>query len=275
MNFLTLVFSILLLLSFGTYVSLAKEAESRRLRTSYLGHIQAERSLLSKYEQAIYRSLPSIPKEKKEQKSKSSKKAETKQLLSFNPPCARLNLWPLVQEGKELHPYLYETALRLLQTIYGKTLPHPKEFLDLFLKKAKKGMEHPRFSLETLDLGDPVYYTLLRGTKNWSTERGYPSLLDLVQIEESSSKICVCHAHPRLLTALLGEKKGFSLYEELHKEHPGIPSLELYDRLGIRADFLSMGRPSHRKQSSTTLLAQDDAKMVSLRKTMALPSNVE
>ena len=74
MNFLTFVFSLLLIFSFGTFVMLEKQIGNQKLRKTYLGHIAAGRKMLSKTESETYKSFPSIskPVEKKEKTSSSS-----------------------------------------------------------------------------------------------------------------------------------------------------------------------------------------------------------
>jgi hypothetical protein len=289
MNFLTFVFSILLVLSFGTYAAIEKMAGDRRIRSTYLGHLKANRKILSKCESETYRHFRSVEKGAEEKtKKQSSPKPTPPTVPRINPECARLNLWPLVQEGRESHPFLYESTAKLLRLFYGSALFENKPraeyaFLDQFLKKAK---EHPT-SLEKISLGtfQPLYYKMLKGTKEWNLEAnlGYPSFLDAVSLEESPSKVCICHAHPDQLAVFFGPKAAAKLFAELHQKNPPPASKDLIERICSESHamppdpslylLLELGRPAHSKHSKRTLIEEDSDTHVSLRKNVYLQSS--
>ena len=287
MNFVTFVFSLLLIFAFGTFVVLEKQGSDRRIRETYLGHIKANRKILSKVEGKTYNSLRSTPKEKGKHKSKKRRAPE------LNPECSKLNLWPLVQEGKEAHPFLYEMTLKLLDTFYGKSLfqERPQEkalFLNALLKKSKDAIQNEQFSLEKLALGPKFkesYYRMLKGTKTWDPEKeiGYPSLLDVIKVEETSSQVCICHAHIGQLIALFGKKPARVLCEELYREEPPPLTKELLMDVFSKAhqvppgneffDQLEMGKSSHILPEKMTFVASDDTGNVKLRKTIYTQKN--
>ena len=154
MNFLTFIFSLLLILSFGTFAALEKQSGDRRIRSTFLGHLKANRKILSKCETENYRSFRAIPKPKTSEKTNTGKERQRREPKAplLNPECARINLWPLIQEGKNEHPLLYETVARLLRTFYGNALFENQSrfeyrFLDSFLKRAKECKSKWRASL--------------------------------------------------------------------------------------------------------------------------------
>ncbi len=288
MNFITFVLSLLLVFSMGTFVMLEKQAGNRRLRNTYLGHSAANRKILSKWESEVYQSLKgdlSLPKKKPDPSATPKAKKESKIPL-INPECARLNLWPLIQEGKEEHPFLYATALKFLDTFYGSNLfsKNPQEkaqFLNDFLKKSKIAIQKNQFAMETLCV-DPsfqrLYYKMLKGTKEWDLPEkiGYPSLLDLIKAEEAPSKICLCHAHPGPIAALFNGKIASLLYREIHKDEPEPLTRELIEKICadcflIAPDpdlfsLIDLSNASHPNKGKTTLVAEDKETQISLRK---------
>ncbi len=288
MNFTTFVFSLLIILSFGTFAAIEKQTSNRRIRSTYLGHLQASRKILSQCETEIYRSFHSIPKQEKEPPQSHPKSpSSAPEIPKINPACARLNLWPLIQEGREAHPLLYETAAKLFKTFYGATLFEKKaraeyRFLDHFLQKAKENPE----ALEKLVLNpayQSIYYRMLKGTKQWNLETGvgYPSLLDALTIEETPSKICLSHAHPDQMAVFFGPKVAAKLFAAVHQKEAPPLTKELIEKIcsenHITAldpalfDLFELGRPRHPKRSKTTLIAEDSETHISLRKNVYLP----
>jgi hypothetical protein len=286
MNFLTFVFSLLLIFSIGTFVSLEKQSGNRRIRSTYLGHISANRKLLCKCENETYKELKSVPQITIPKINPSKKAFKQPTPPKINPQCARLNLWPLVQEGKEEHPFLYEIALKMVGYFYEKPLFEDKPqakifFLNAFLKKAKEEIEKNEFCLEKLSLDHSLqmtYYKMLKGTKQWDCQEkiGYPSILDILIIEPQGSKICLSHAHPGQLRALFGDKAGIHLYEEIHQETPIIITKELIEETCARYHMISLNpeifhlidleKTTHPQPKKTTLIAEDKASQISLKK---------
>ncbi len=278
MNFLTFVFSLLLIFSLGVFVSLEKQSGDRRLRSTYLGHIAANRKILSRWEGEAYKAFRGTTKSVAKPKTQSQNKTpQKKKVPPVNPECARLNLWPLIQEGREEHPLLYDAAIKLLDTFYGPSLfagkPQTKAlFLHDFIKKAKIAIQKNQFCLEKLSL-DPSfqvqYYKMLKGTKEWNLEEGlgYPSLLDMIKVEEAPSKICLNHAHPGQISALFGIKAGHLLYHEIHQDPPLSVTKDLIEQTCAKAhlivfdpDLLSLielEKSCHATTKKLTLIVKD------------------
>lgn len=281
MNFVTFVFSLLMIFAFGTFVVMEKKSGDRKLRETYLGHILANRKILSKWESKTYDSFRSKAKdeESKEQKERQISEPEV------NPHCAKLNLWSLVHEEKEPQNELYEIAIKLLDAHYGNALfSSPQEkitFLNALIRKAQEAFQTGNFALEKLKM-DPkfqlCYYKMLKGTKTWDPENKstYPPLLDVIKIDEGSSKISICHAHIGQLKALFGEKVGSLIFREIHSENLVTPSKELIEEMYSQChllppkkelyDLLEMERKAHLDKGKSTLIATDKASGVSLRK---------
>lgn len=262
----------------------------RRLRSSYLGYISANRKLFAQYEQQNYRSIPSIPKQTPPVgKSLTPSKPKIIAPVRINPECARLNLWPLLQEDNAI---FYGVALQLLEECYGPSLfvEDPKGvalFFKAFMKQLKNAHSQGAVHLEKLDLGPlfhKTYYAMLKGTKEWDpcSKTGYPSLLDLVKVEEASSKLCLIHAHLGVCIALFGPKVGPFLYEKVHQDPSAVRSLEwmeqiyadLHQLMGnpLILEFVELNNTIHKKNQRMTLVADDQDLHISLRKTLMVRS---
>lgn len=302
MNILGFVFSILLILSYAVFACWEKQSSSQKLSQMYIGHQKANRKFLSQYEIELYRSL----REKKETQttpstppsllvSSKEKKEEELELPALNAECARINLWPLMTQGKEAHPFLYEICSALLLRFYGPSLFENQKqavhsFLDHLLESGKKSLLQPTpFSLEKIELSSSkdraFYYAMLKGkkAKQENPSEGYPPFLDYFKADPHDEKLCLLHAHLQLLTALFNEKVAMKLYAEMHQEkappltrefldellkecHFFTPSEELYD-------LLVLNKQRHEKGPKRTLVAEDETSQISLRKNVYLQSS--
>jgi len=232
MNILPFVFSILLVLSFSAAALFQKHFSSRRSHTAFLGLRQAELSILRQSEEKQFQELPGIPIElpKKTKPSNPTQKSDPAPWPVVNPVCSRLNLYPLIIDGRTLHPALYDLAANTLRLFYHDQFGSEKRMeyrlLDALLAGAKKELPHmgADLPLETIPLSSPslqlLYYKLLKGTKhsNLFSAQGYPSLIDFFKIEQAVGKICLFHAHPHMLTSFFGLKSSPHLYQLLHQE---------------------------------------------------------
>ncbi|MGB7979035.1 MAG: hypothetical protein WCF19_07770 [Chlamydiales bacterium] len=298
MNVLGLVFSILMILSYSFYACWDKHVASSRLRNTYAAHQQASRKILNSYESEVYAKLgkknsstrKGRPPKEEVEPDDSEIEGQKEKKPDPNHPCARINLWPLIHEGRAAHPQLYDLAVKLIRTFYGALSSGEKHFesrfLDLLLASAKESLEETEsFSLEKIVLIDPdfqrIYYKMLKGTKHWDLrgEIGYPPLLEYVKAEPSTDKICVFHAHPDLITVLFNEKLAWRLYGEIHRKGGPALTSALIERISaeshhISIDFklielLELGRPNHSGQKQT-FVAEEGKGDVSLRKNIAL-----
>ncbi len=248
MNLLGLVFSLLMILSYGFYASWGKWVFSSQLCTTYVKHEKVMRRLLNHYQSEVYEGLDrkrnppeSHPERKKiSQPSEPSSEQESKTPRP-NGACARLNLWPLIQEGREAHPTLYEVAANMIRLFYGSLQSQTKRFeyhfLNALLAAAKTAAQQPApFALEKIDLGDAelqrIYYKMLKGTKQWDLDAnlGYPSLLDYVKAEPVIEKICLFHAHPDLIAVLFNHKIARPFYEAIHCQKAPPATQELVEK---------------------------------------------
>lgn len=298
MNFLTLIFSLLLILSFGTWTLLEKKVGAQKIRSTFLGHSVAHRKILSECEKETYKGLRSIPDSSPKTSSPKQKRRqeppeEEKDRVIVNPECARLNLWPLIQDGKEKEPVLYETMARLLRTFYTASLFENQSgleyrFLDLFLKRIKEELQKEGpFVFEKLSLNDPylqsLYYKMLKGTKkkNLAVQNGYPSLLDSIRIEKIPAKICLFHANVDQLAVFFGYKSADKLYQEIHRAKSPPLTRELIENICFEShapifhpqifEWFAFGRPKHNRSSKKTFVEEDKDTHISLRKNVYLP----
>lgn len=295
MNVLGLVFSILLILSYGFYACRDKHTAAARLRSTYTASQQVNRKILNSFESKVYEKLERPLSEKKgeeEEEASQKEKSETRKEKKpgVNRECSKINLWPLIHEGRETHPVLYELAAKLIRTFYGPLDTGEKrfeyQFLDTLLASAKGALqEEGPFSLEKIALLKPdyqkVYYKMLRGTKSWDLREGigYPPLRDYVKAEPSEEKLCLFHAHPDLITVLFNAKIGWKLYAEIHQEHPPALTEQLIEKvcsemhqISIDRDLLQLlqlGRPDH-EEHKKVFVAEDEKGTVSIRKNFLL-----
>ena len=240
MNILTFVLAILLVLTYGAVASFQHHTSSRRSTSAYIGLRKAERSLLRQSEGKTFKTLAGESVEAPTKHSKSTQKPISPQLHipAVNPPCCRLNLFPLLEEGKEVEHARYELAAKMLRLFYGKDFLNQKKgleyrLLDAMIESAKKAMkEQGTLAIETLSLADsdlqPLYYLLLKGTKHADlfSAKGHPPLIDFIKIERDNSPICLFHAHPYMLAPFFGLQKAMPLYEKLHREVKGSIKIE-------------------------------------------------
>lgn len=276
MNILGLIFSLLLILSYGFYATWDKQTAASRLRRTYVGHQNANRKLLNHYQSELYRSFRGKGEATRPKEKKSPSKTPKKPAL--NRDCAKLNIWPLIQEGRDNHPFLYELTAKMIRTFYSPLIQGKRfeyHFLDNLLDSAKAQQET---ALEKIALKDPdlqrVYYKMLKGTR-----QGYPPLLDYLKAEQSPSKLCLFHAHPDLIALFLGPTAASNLYEEIHRENGSLLTQELVEKFSNEAHqitldselfkLLELGRPEHQEYKKT-LIAED--RDVQLRKTVYLKS---
>lgn len=291
MNMLTFVFSIILILSFATLAIHEKQIGARRIKTTFLGHIHAERKILSACEREAYNSFKSIPKPKKANSNNRSTTPHDNLPAKPNPNslCARINLQPLIDQGKETHPFLYSISAKMLKLFYeplftAKGAQSEYRFLDAWLNAARnlRGKQEENFSYEKIVFKDPafqsLYYKMLKGTKTWNLreKRGYPSLLDYVQFDPKPTKICLAHSHPDLLSVLFNQRAADKLYAEVHKPKPPVVTKELIERICFETQMiyldpelyglLHLGAPSHKAKSGFALVAEDAETHITLKK---------
>ncbi|HSX27120.1 MAG TPA: hypothetical protein VLE89_08975 [Chlamydiales bacterium] len=283
MNVLGLIFSLLLILSYAFFACWEKQIGAHRLQRTYLGHQKVNRKILNHYESELYNKLGGKRKSSVSTLSNKKKTPQKKEGPKLNQECARLNLWPLIQEGREAHPLLYELTAKLLATFY-KPLFEKKTrfeyyFLDQLLLLAKLQKESP-FVLEKISFPDslqPLYYKMLKGTKEWDLMAGvgYPSLLDYIKVDPVNEKLCLFHAHPDMLTVLFGSKAALKLHAEIHKKpHPPVTQ-EWIEHLCSEAHLVSLdpdlyallkfGHLNH-KLTKLTFIEKDPRTHISLRK---------
>ena len=294
MNILGIVFSMLLIFSFGFYACLEKQVAIHQIHKTFLAQAKIHHQILSDCEEKNYKSIKAIRKKTLSKGASSSPKASKKSsekpltIPLVNPECARLNLWPLLQkeEKEEGRPPLYEQLAHLLKIYYEKPLfaffsdrsELEYRFLDAWLLEIRKILaQKPQepILLEKIAFKDSslqtLYYNMLRGSKN-----KYPPLLDFVKIKQvakESEKLCLLHATPTMLSVFFTTAAN-AIYEEMHKEtlviteerieelcrqhHAAAPPKELFQ-------LLSLSRFSHPSTPETTFWEEDGETKLSIR----------
>lgn len=224
MNAVGLVFGLLLIFTCTFSLSLRKAVLSEPVEKTFRAHNIASQKILNNYESARYKRIKkkNTPEPKKNSHGNKTNDSTPKEIdLSENRDCARLNLWPLIEEDKNSHQTLYQVAAQIIRNLYAQKLSlEPKfeyELLDALIAAAKSGLkknlETTGIALEKLSLPERkksslqmTYYTMLKGTKLASSEKSYPSLMDTFILEKEASRLCLTHAPAPLLEALFGSR---------------------------------------------------------------------
>lgn len=196
--------------------------------------------MINQYQSGIYNALEKAPKNtsgssEKKPKELKEEEEEEKEDFSINRNCARLNLWPLVQEGKQAHPHLYELFAKLIRTFYG-SLCQDARFEYLFLEawlQAAQTLELPLQGLENARFTSPnfqkIYYKMLKGNNE------IPSLLEYVKMEPSSDKICIFHANRKFLGLLFNPPMAEKLHLTIHAQNAPRLTIELIERIAVES----------------------------------------
>lgn len=295
MNILGLVFSLLLILAYTFHACWDKQLASTRLRSTYVGHESVHRKILNSYQSEIYEQLrvKKNPLEKKEAEEEVSEepKNERKKQIALNRECAKINIMPLIQQGREGHPLLYELTAKMIRTFYhplkGKRKRFEYQFLDALISAGKRGDQEGELILEKLDLDDEalqkIFYRMLKGTKHWDLAAGvgYPPLLDYMKVGPSTDKICLFHAHTDLMAALFNHKIAEKLHEEIHRKNGPLLTKEFIEQVcsefhQISVDqeifeLLELGRPMHEENKRAFVAQERD---VMLRKNIYIKGQI-
>ncbi|MBN1914955.1 MAG: hypothetical protein JW769_03600 [Parachlamydiales bacterium] len=224
MNIITFVSTFLLIFAVSTYTFLGKRKNHEEISTYYIGHTNALRKVENHYTSKVFHRLPKLPREKTfaESSHKKTGKRKKRPLVS-----AKLNIYPLLEEGKENHPHLYEVLAHLLHIHYAKILPKKDmeyELIDhLIAWKKSRGTKDENLYLEKIALAhptfQPIFYQMLRGSHRAPFVVHYPSLLDLVEIAPHCKPlIYLPHAPHALIEALFNEEIADAVDEAQEKE---------------------------------------------------------
>lgn len=297
MNLLSLVMGLLLIFTCTFSFSLSKAMLSHRIAKTYEAHGIASRKIRNSYENLCYRRLRGETKEKEAPKSKKPAHRENKKIELANLECARINLWPLILDGKEKHQILYETAAQILRSLYSaNVLPKEPRFeyrmLDAILIAARDAQSNrpaKNLLLEKLCLKDlrvkpvytlqSIYYRMLRGTKKMTGEQAFPSLLEYMAIEEQESRICIHHASIELLRSLFGPQAGAALYQEIRETENPLTQERVQEicskngKIGMDEEFLKLfdwHAARHHGSGQKTIVREKDN--VCLKQKVFLPT---
>lgn len=290
MNLLSMVMGLLLIFACTFSLTLRKENTAQRIEKTYQSHMNASRRILSTYESLCYENLRGEKNEKQPKTKKETPKE--KKIETINHECARINLFPLIADGKEKHPILYETAAQVLRNFYMLPLfDGQKRFeyqmLDAIIESAQQNKDTSL--LEKLALKDScvkplytmqsIYYRMLRGTKHMPGDPGFPSLLECFTIEKQKMPICLRHASLEMLSALFGPRAAAIIAHERADSETPLTYQRIQDicaqngQIGVSEDFLKlfdMQSCRHFHSGEKTLVQQDAD--VCLKQKVFLPS---
>lgn len=211
MNILPLVSAFLLVFSFGAYTFFTKAKASHEETHFFVGSLNAQRKVTSKFTRKAYSKLKGSSLEERPKKSPSPSQGEKpypspRETLP-PPPTSRLSIAALLNENEE-HLELRQTAVRLLETLYEfiPNAPDPEETLQALISAARRS--RARTLEDLLPELPPYFYRLTKGTQSYTprTTDGIPPLGDYLTFEEHKSKkpIIFSHASAPVLGATFG-----------------------------------------------------------------------
>ncbi len=289
MNILSLVITILMIFAISTQMLLSKKVSSDIISKSYVGYMKVQRRATSKSETYYYSTIKTEKNEKEiKQKIKTEK---VKKIKEPNRSESYFNIYPLITEGKESHPELYESILHLIRVLYLengffknlKIKNLDKEILNNILLSAKESLKEElsanelhlaKLELKEKDL-QPIYYKMMKGSKfyNYKEKIGYPSLLDFIKIRDEKNKIPINSAHFEILSILFNEKiaeeivKLQLLGEEITKERLNDLLTKKHFQLNPKIwDFISFTNISN----PTEIIVKDENTDISLKRAINL-----
>src|SRR5215470_5236440 len=104
MNILPFVFAILFIFAYGIGASMQNQIAFRRNQTARLQSFKAEQRFLRRSELHQFKNLPGTEVKIEKEKAREAPEKESKKEVPLPPNnigCARLNLYPLINEGRE------------------------------------------------------------------------------------------------------------------------------------------------------------------------------
>ncbi|MDE3055185.1 MAG: hypothetical protein KGI80_00595 [Verrucomicrobiota bacterium] len=291
MNAIGFLSFLLSILSFAVVASFAKFTSTQRVRSTYIGHLEANRSLLNQAVRSSFDKISGTRNENQESANKQSVKEksankETNRSYtppSFNPDYSRFNLYPLLNGKKD--PFLYAIALKMLHFLYGRSLfvqDSANRFFDAWLVAIdQRGDTEDPFALEKVAFGSPtlqqLYYRMLKGAPH---KDPYPSLLEYFKIEPAETKIFLYQAHPTLLAALFSPEAAKKLEDAFHRGPKGpMPDREVIAQICFLAglsidpkllDLCDLGKRAPRTNAKKIFLGSNASHTVALQKKLSI-----
>ncbi|MBF8263885.1 MAG: hypothetical protein HW387_1550 [Parachlamydiales bacterium] len=261
MNILSMVMGLLLIFACTFTLSLRKATVTQGVEKTYQAHLKASRKIQNSYESLCYRRMRGVKPKNPEGQATETPKKETR-IEPLNLDCARLNLWPLVMDGAEKHPTLYEMAAQLLRSFYGSAFLNQQprleyHMLDAILAAANNEKSNASsVFLEKLALKDfhvkplytmqTLYYHMLRGTKKSAGDQSYPALLEYLMVENKKSSICIHHASIEMLSALFGPRAAHAIFHERQESETPLTVERVQDlcsqngKIGLSDEFFEL-----------------------------------
>lgn len=282
MNILPLVFSLLILLSLGSFFCLEKFSSSKKLYQVQITQEKLHRKVLNQWTQNTFKHLKAKNKPIKTFATQAKRlEKKTKNKTSINPECSKLNLWPLISTSVLEQPHLYKLSLQMIHNLYGSSIfdnvAMEKHFFDALIKAAHKQSKIGPISLEKIEIGQEfatLYYDLLKAN-NKKTQKNIPSILDIFTVDTNQSKVCMKHANILIFQALFSNK-GAAIYDLFHaREAKTISLQEFLDILSKQhiafiepeiLDFLDFEGSFHPTLKKKTLQSKDQKSFLTLRK---------
>lgn len=282
MNILPVVFSILLLLSLGSFFCLEKFSSSKKLYQVQITQEKLHRKIFNQWTQNTFKHLKAKNKPIKTLAStKKTVEKKTKKQTKINPECSKLNLWPLISTSILEQPHLYKISLQMIHNLYGslifENIGQEKHFFDALIKAAHKQSKNGPISLEKIQISpefSTLYYDLLKAN-NKKTQKNIPSILDIFTIDTNPNKICMKHANILIFQGLFSSK-GETIYDLFHaKEKKEVSLQEFLDILSKQhlsfiepelLDFLDFEGSFHPTLKKKTLESKDQKTFLTLRK---------
>lgn len=200
MNILIFISSIIIILGISSNALITNSSSSERSDISYSSYFNISRDIDNKLEEKLFDKAPVITKKTTNPLIKTIQNVNKKYSIPEKDELCYLNVFSLINDGKDQSPLIYNIFSNLIFVLYDNTSlfsePLDKKFIyqlvDEIIFAAQKELDSQKdlpikqIYLEKLKLKSKnlqtIYYQMLKGTNHYNFQKklGYPSLLDFI-----------------------------------------------------------------------------------------------
>ena len=294
MNILAFVLALLMIFSIISTSMLKNHKDSVILKKSIKGFYNANNLSQNSFENFIYKGMKAkkntsktkTPKINTSTQNKTPKQKNKKENKIYD--CARINILPLLENGRKSEKKLYEIVLKLVKNTYFKNSKE-KNISSIFLNNLIKSSQNrvkekikasqSRISqtkelvLEKIIFKNEnfqrIWYQMLKGSKFYDLKKniGYPSILEFISLS-SQNKICLHKAKKELLLALFNEKTTEKIILLREKDKKNLKSLIAKEKLNLKNwDLIDFSHKNHSK-CAELIICTDEESQISVKKNL-------
>jgi hypothetical protein len=296
MNILAFVLALLMIFSIITTSMLKNHKDSVILKKSIKGFYNANNLSQNSFENFIYKGMKAkkniskkvvtskINTPTKNTPPKQKKKKEENEIYD----CARINVLPLLENGKNSEKELYNIMIKLLKNTYFKNSKEKNIasiFLNNLIKSSKKSLKEKiktsqtkisqtkEITLEKITFENEnfqrIWYQMLKGSKFFDPEKniGYPSILEFISIT-SHNKICLHKAKKELLLSLFNENTAKKIIFLRNEDKKNLKNLITKEKLNSKNwNLVDFSHKNHSKCARFVICTDEESK-ISIKKNL-------